>query len=395
MGSIFDKLNHLREVKTKLRQKLEERDVTVTDENTFQEYVDKVDDINTLKKFLDFRGVKYLFKDVISLTEIPEDLICGYDLRNITDMSSMFYGCKSLTTIPLLDTSNVTNMNNMFSGCSKLTSIPKLDTSNVENTICMFALCSSLTTIPLLDTSNVTIMNTMFDRCSKLTTIPQLDTSNVKNMTNMFYGCSSLRTIPLLDTSNVKNMNGMFSGCSSLTTIPLLDTSNVTDMSSMFYGCSSLTTIPLLDTSNVTSMSFMFYDCSKLTTIPQLDTSNVKNMTNMFYGCSKLTDCRLKNIKANLQVGSGTTFGHLLTVDSLLFMIGELVNVNASRTFTVGSANLTKLSNIYVRTINITDAMRAEDALIDQKLPFEVCTSSDSGAKLVSDYVRLKNWSLK
>ena len=249
MGSIFDKLNHLRELKAKLRQKLEERDVEVTDENTFQEYVDKVDDINTLKKFLDFRGVKNLFYELSSLTEIPEDVLRGYDLRDITDMAMMFYN-------------------------------------------------------------------------------------------------------------------------SNLTTIPQLDTSNVTDMSSIFEHCSNLTTIP------------------------QLDTSNVKSMSYMFYRCLKLTDCRLKNIKISLQVGSGTTYGHLLTVDSLLFMIGELVNVNASRTFTIGGANLNKLASTYVKLIDITDEMRAEDALVDQKLPFKVCNKTDTGAYLVKDYVRLKKWAL-
>ena len=370
MGSIFGKLNHLRELKAKLRQKLEERDVTVTDENTFQEYVDKVDDINTLKKFLEFRGVQNLFEDVNSLTEIPEDLICDYDLRDITNMAHMFYNCSKLTTIPQLDTSNVTNMGGMFERCPKLS------------------------TIPQLDTSNVVYMGSMFQNCSKLTTIPQLDTSNVTNMGSMFYNCSKLTTIPQLDTSKVTNMAAMFYNCSSLTTIPQLDTSNVVYMGRMFYSCTSLTTIPQLDTSNVVDMGSMFQNCSKLTTISQLDIGNVTNASEMFKNCSKLTNCRLKNIKVSLRVGSGTTYGHLLTVDSLLFMIGELVKANNFHSFYVGSANLTKLSNIYVRTIDITDAMRAEDALIDQKLPFEVCTSSDSGAKLVSDYVRLKNWYL-
>ena len=371
MGSIFDKLNHLRELKAKLRQKLEERDVTITDEDTFQEYVDKVDDINTLKNFLEFRGVKNLFRDVDSLTKIPEDVIRGYDLRDITDTSYMFYNCSKLTTIPQLDTSNVMDMSNMFTGCS------------------------NLTTIPQLNTSKVTKMHSMFYNCSNLTTIPQLDTSNVTGMSNMFYNCSNLTTIPQLDTSKVTNMSYMFRGCLKLTTIPQLDTSKVTDMSYMFTNCSKLTTIQQLDTSKVTNMSYMFRGCSNLTTIQQLDTSNVANVSNMFTSCSKLTECRLKNIKINLQVSSGTSYGHLLTVDSLLFMIGELINVNASRSFTIGNANLNKLASIYVKLIDITDEMRVEDEFIDQKLPFEVCESTDEGAYLVKNYVTLKNWTLK
>ncbi|HGF8237648.1 TPA: BspA family leucine-rich repeat surface protein, partial [Enterococcus faecium] len=43
----------------------------------------------------------------------------------VTNMSSVFYGCNSLTSLDVshLDTSNVTNMSNMFSGCSGLTTL--------------------------------------------------------------------------------------------------------------------------------------------------------------------------------------------------------------------------------------------------------------------------------
>ena len=115
----------------------------------------------------------------------------------------------------------------------------------------------------------------------------------------------------------------------------------------------------------------------------------------MFYNCSALTDVRLRNIKVSITVGSGTTYGHLLTVDSLVHLIYELRDTGSSKTLTVGSANLEKLANVYVRTIDITDAMRAEDDLIDKKLPFEVCESTDEGAMLITEYVMLKNWAVK
>ena len=44
------------------------------------------------------------------------------DTSNITDMSNLFNGCSSLTTLDLSkwNISNVTNMQNMFLGCSTL-----------------------------------------------------------------------------------------------------------------------------------------------------------------------------------------------------------------------------------------------------------------------------------
>ena len=77
-------------------------------------------------------------------------------------------------------------------------------------------------------------------------------------------------------------------------------------------------------------------------------------------------------------------------------MIKELVNTGSSKTFTIGTENTAKLSNTYEKLINITDEMRAEDDLIDSKMPFEVCESTDEGAlAILTDYVALKNWSIK
>ena len=268
------------------------------------------------------------------------------------------------------------------------------DTSNVTNMSSMFNGCSSLTTVSAFDTSNVTNMSSMFNRCSSLTTVPSFDTSNVTNMDEMFNECSSLTTVPAFDTSNVIGMRYMFNECLSLTTVPAFNTSNVTNMSSMFRRCSSLTTVSAFDTSNVTNMSSMFYGCSSLTTVPELDMFKVSSAPTMFGNCASLTNCFLRNIKCNLTIGSETTYGHLLTLESLLFMIKELIDTGSKKTFTVGTANLKKLANIYVKTVEITDEMRTEDPNIDLKLPFETCESTDEGAKLITEYVGDKHWAL-
>ena len=317
-----------------------------------------------------------------------------FDTSSVTNMSSMFQSCSKLTTVPSFDTRSVTVMDGMFDGCSSLTAVPLFDTRSVTNMRIMFSDCSNLTTVPLFDTRSVTDMGGMLGWCSSLTTVPSFDTRSVTDMSNMFNGCSNLTTVPSFDTRSVGSMANMFGNCSKLTTVPSFDTRSVTNMSKMFYRCSKLTTVPLFDTSSVTNMSTMFNGCSSLTTVPSFDARSVTKMSNIFIGCSNLTECWLRNIKTDLKVGSDTTYGHLLTLESLEHLIQELRNTGSSRTLTVGSANLTKLANVYVKTIDITDEMRAEDDLIDEKLPFVVCESTDEGAMLIMNYALEKKWTI-
>ena len=116
------------------------------------------------------------------------------DTSNVTDMSKMFKGMSSITSLDVsgFDTSKVTNMQHMFSGMSSVTS---LDVSG-------------------FDTSNVTDMWKMFKDMSSITSldVSGFDTSNVTTMENMFYNISSVTSLDLsvFDTSNVTTMQDMF-----------------------------------------------------------------------------------------------------------------------------------------------------------------------------------------
>ena len=154
-------------------------------------------------------------------------------------------------------------------GYSKIAEVPSyLDFSKCTDLSTMFYFCSNLTTIPLIDTSNVTNLEDCFYYCTSLQTIPLINTSNVTNLKKTFMQ-SSIKTIPLIDTSNVTSMYRLFYGCGSLTEIPPINTSKVIDMDSMFQNCGSLTTLPSLDVSNVTNLSSYF------------GYSDVKNLTNV------------------------------------------------------------------------------------------------------------------
>jgi hypothetical protein len=190
----------------------------------------------------------------------------------------------------------------------------------------------------------------------------------------------SLDEIPLpitemtgtLDLPNIELINGMFSRCSELR-----------DLGDIRFG------------NKLKQIHYAFSDCNKLTRIPVIDMRNTTSALGVIGACASMEQVNFKNIGINLQVGSGTLYGHLLTVDSLINLIYELRDTGSSKTLTVGNANLEKLANVYVKTIEITDEMRTADDLVDEKLPFVVCESTDEGAIPIADYVIEKNWTLK
>ena len=206
----------------------------------------------------------------------------------------------------------------------------------------------------------------------------------------------------LCTPSKKKSAERLFASLNNLTEVtnedfPFHLTSGFTNFMYMFYYCGNLTKVPLFDTKDATGTRDMFNNCHKLKVIPAYDLRNVTGSTiqSMFNRLLTVEEIWIRNIGASYTVGSGTTYGHLLTLESLLHLIKELRNMGASRILTVGSANLEKLANVYVRFVEITDEMRADDDLIDEKLPFEVCESTDEGACSIIEYVSYKNWEIQ
>ena len=319
-------------------------------------------DIATMQKFIDAKPadtrLTYLFYHLMSQkndlsTNEDYEWISHINIKGATHCDYMFYAVRSLnfTKPPFFDTSNIISMRSMFAG--------------VENY-----------SQPYVD-------------------IPAYNTSKVRDMCDMFSSCH-IKKIPDFDFGAVTNISRMFSHTkfeSPNTEIGVLEFPKVTTMEKLFGG-SNITKIGGINAPNVTNISGIVEYCSNLETVGDIDMRNITYVSYPVRNCAALTSLGFKNIKCNLQVGSGTSYGHLLTVDSLVGLCYELRNTGSVKTLTIGSANLEKLASVYVRSIEITDAMRAEDDLIDEKLPFERCESTDENAMLISDYVLLKNWKL-
>ena len=173
--------------------------------------------------------------EAISLPNFSKKLIgiCGYTQKSPIDrpfieINGMFEKCRNLTNLNLsnIDMSNIRDTEYMFYDCRKLNNIGLAflkNTQKVKNMSYMFSGCSSLTSLDLtpLDTQNVTNMGYMFSGCSGLTglDLTPLNTQNVMNMSWMFSGCSGLTSLDLtpLDTQNVTDMEYMLYHCFGLT----------------------------------------------------------------------------------------------------------------------------------------------------------------------------------
>ena len=191
------------------------------------------------------------FANFLSLKKILG--INNLNTSNVTDMSYMFWNCKSLTEIDLnnFDTSKVKDMKWMFGGCKSLTTldVSKFNTSKVSDMEGLFAGCSNLTNLDLdnFDTSNATKMANMFCECGNLThlNVSHFKTSNVTDMYSMFRYCKSLKTLDVssFKTSKVKYMSDMFIYCKELKTIYAgkgWATSKVECSLGMFDNCPNL-----------------------------------------------------------------------------------------------------------------------------------------------------------
>lgn len=297
--------------------------------------------------------------------------------------------------------------------------------------------------LSVLDTSSSKSFQRMFSYCYGIETIPEFDTSSGKDFEAMFYECNILKTIPELDTSNGNYFSYMFYECNSLETVPELNTRYGLEFFRTFYNCYSLKNVLYLDLNKATEIKYEVDEYG--------DQRAYGVLYELFEGCKSLTNIYLYNIRLSLKIGSGTKWGHLLTLESLIHILNELIpdyntvykrieredngdfisdptGVNytidelykfsntgwytttgdqvyrayvdpdapypiylyktkdfITKTLTMGSANMTKLEGVYCKITDTTN----------EKLPMELCESTDEGAITIDDYVIAKGWQIQ
>ena len=221
----------------------------------------------------------------------------------ITDMSGMFYGCTSLTSLNLqgIKLSSVEKMYSMFEGCTNLTSLDfkGASLSSATDMSSMFKGCTALTSVNLNNCAapKATSMFGMFSGCTSLTSARLMDmnTESLTNIARMFSGCKKLTLVDFtrFNTSKVKDMYNMFENCESLTSINIssFEGGSVRQATEMFYNCKQLSSIDMsnfdTEAQERPSLSRLFAGCKALRTL-HMDALNPK--VTSIYDCQAMFD---------------------------------------------------------------------------------------------------------
>ena len=346
-GRLSEQVTNLNAENDRLESNLES--VTNDYENLKGDYGRLEESVESLKtSAIDFVPIDYTPSDIKGIVDYynngvdrAKELIDYWDTNTTPDYNTMVsysnYGAfKDIVYAPKYDFVRYKSngaifgkfeAHDLFRGCHNLQYVPDMDLSpyptiDFENA---FEDCFSLIKLPIIKGTHKNLYYA-FRKCYSLIDASNLQywgTGEATDFNSCFTNCESLKEIPYFDTHSATVMSYMFSYCSSLTSIPQLDTSKVTTMSQMFYNCSSLQSLPLLDFSSVTSIS-SFFGYSNITTLTDL--GGFTGLKVNFDGLNKCPN---------------------LTVESLLNVFNTIADVNGTgtKTLTIGSTNLNKLTD--------------------------------------------------
>lgn len=204
---------------------------------------------------------------------------------------------------------------------------------------------------------------------------------------NLFYGNTVIQRV---DFSKVKSYIGTesFRGCTALSQVINPEQLNSTSVSPFraraFTNCTALETFEYLGRGTIGSATpGIFAGCSnlKILNLPQM---TMGGALQLIYNCTNIEEIYVGKITNNFQVGSGTTYGHLIKVGCLVGLIQNLVITTTTKTLTIGTANMEKIAGLYCKiTDDTTDT-----------LTMELCESTDEGAIPLEEYWTMKGWSV-
>ena len=110
---------------------------------------------------------------------------------NVTSMEGMFFGCKALRTLPILDYTNVTALRN-FCSESGLIHAGDIDAPVCTSASYIFQYCDTLQSVGNIKTPLATSYYGIFSDCTSLVEVKSIDFSSVTDIGSSFSNCTSL-----------------------------------------------------------------------------------------------------------------------------------------------------------------------------------------------------------
>jgi len=151
-----------------------------------------------------------MFRGCSSLASVNFD---GVDTPRLKTLDNLFADCISLESADLSDLTygDLKSLSNMFLNCESLQSVKLPVISNVSNLTDlsgMFSGCRSMENLAFRMTEKSAAWNVI-----------EIDTSAVTDMSYLLENCENLKTLVLdINMQNVRRLDGMLSGCDRLTT---------------------------------------------------------------------------------------------------------------------------------------------------------------------------------
>lgn len=327
------------------------------------------------------------------------DFLENLDTSKVTSFERAFYNDSKLERVPEnWDTSNVTS----FYGCfyfnnynNAFLKLPNWDYSEGRQ-FDYFLIGAKKITSVTMNIPNATSLGIAFGSCTALENATLITSNKLTALNNTFSSCDNIRNVNISNTENVTMVNNMFSYAYAIENIPNFNFKNVINANSFLQRAKSIKKVPNIFGNKVTNFSNFAYGCSALEDC-ELDMLSCTNSTSMLYGCTNLNNLKLHNIKINTTIGYSTTYGTKLTKESLIFCIKELwsyKDTTTKRTLTISTLSKTLIADVYVKLITPTQEQIESDPYINNKLPCEVCESTDEGAMTITAYANLKNWTI-
>lgn len=136
------------------------------------------------------------YSTVTSMDNMFEECTSFKEFDNITttnveDMGRMFYGCETLEKVRL-DATSCVSMEFMFYNCKKLKEIELINTGKCNNMEYCFRGCRNLTSIPPINTYRVVSLNGAFSDCTKLKSVPKINCANLGVISDIFFNSNEV-----------------------------------------------------------------------------------------------------------------------------------------------------------------------------------------------------------